>query len=708
MDEKRQATSSGRRTVVSVRTAARRVAIGCAITTGILLGLTGGNGSEIAAAAPPDLSLRQQVEQERPFVSEPVEPVVLEIDLRDLPRAKPAAPNDPVGEAPGQELPGEEIGAPAGDTTRSGTTRPLRTPIRRPSLRQGHSLSSSMNAFSSPVVSVDGIPASLVPQFGFVPRPPDTNGDVGPNHYMQAVNSLFAVFDKNGNVLAGPSFLNAMWVAAADAGLVGPNDPCVLNNDGDPVVLYDHLADRWLLSQFVAFSNQCIAISQTADPVAGGWFLYNFPSGVVNDYPKFGVWPDAYYMGTNSGYPGGHAWAFDRASMLNGTAATFQRFPAAGTLPTFMLPSDLDGPPPPAGAPNVFLRFVDGAEFGGVDRLEFREFHVDFGNPALSTFTLLADLPTAPFDSNLCGFGMRPQCVPQPGTTQVLDTLRGQPMYRLQYRNFGTHEALVVNHTVDVDGADLAGIRWYELRKIGAAWSIFQQGTYSPDPTHRWMGSIAMDKVGNAALGYSVSSATVFPGIRYAGRLATDALGVLPQGEFTLVAGGSAQTGSAGRRWGDYSAMAVDPVDGCTFWFTTEYYSASSPNWLTRIGAFRVPECPLPVLIDIKPGSFPNSINLKNRGVIPVAILSTAEFDATTVNPSTVCFGDADAPAQRDCTEAHGKGHLQDVNADGRLDMVLHYETRETGIDAGDTEACLTGATIDGQAIEGCDSVRTL
>jgi hypothetical protein len=704
MDDNRQASSSRRRTLVSRRAAARSAAIGCGIALAILVGLTGGNGSETAAAAP----TAQQGQEERPFVSEPVDPVALEIDLRDLPRAKPAAPTDPVGEAPGQELPGEEIGTSADDTMGSVTARALRALVRRPSLRQARLLSSSSNGFSSPVVSVDGIPATLVPQFGFVPRPPDTNGDVGANHYIQTVNSLFAVFDKNGNVVAGPSFLNAMWAAAASAGLVDANDPCVLNNDGDPVVLYDHLADRWLISQFVAFSNQCIAISQTADPVTGGWFLYDFPSGVVNDYPKFGVWLDAYYMGTNAGYPGGHAWAFDRPSMLNGAAATFQRFPGTGTLPTFMLPSDLDGPPPPAGAPNIFLRFVDGAEFGGVDHLELREFHVDFDNPALSTFTLLTDMPTAPFDSNLCGFGMRPQCVPQPGTTQVLDTLRGQPMYRLQYRNFRTHEALVVNHTVDVDGSDLAGIRWYELRKIGGAWSIFQQGTYSPDATHRWMGSIAMDKVGNAALGYSVSSGTVFPGIRYAGRLATDSLGVLPQGEFTLVAGGSSQTGSAARRWGDYSAIAVDPVDGCTFWFTSEYYSASSPNWLTRIGAFRFPACPLPVLIDIKPGSFPNSIKLKNRGVIPVAILGTAEFDATTVDPSTVCFGDADLPAERDCTEAHGKGHLEDVNADGRLDMVLHYETRETGIDAGDTEACLTGTTIDGQAIEGCDSVRTL
>jgi hypothetical protein len=182
----------------------------------------------------------------------------------------------------------------------------------------------------------------------------------------------------------------------------------------------------------------------------------------------------------------------------------------------------------------------------------------------------------------------------------------------------------------------------------------------------------------------------------------------MPQGEFTLVNGGSSQNGGGARRWGDYSSMSVDPADGCSFWFTTEYYSAASTNWLTRIGAFRFPECPIPVRIDIKPGSFPNSIKLSNRGVIPVAILGSPEFDATTVDPLTVCFGDAEAPAQRDCTEKHGKGHISDVDGDGDLDLVLHFETTQTGIDPGDAQACLTGTTFDGQAIEGCDSVRTL
>jgi len=283
-------------------------------------------------------------------------------------------------------------------------------------------------------------------------------------------------------------------------------------------------------------------------------------------------------------------------------------------------------------------------------------------------------------------------------------------MYRLQYRNFGTHETLVVNHSVDVDGTDRAGVRWYELRKVGGAWIIFQQGTHSPDTTHRWMGSAAMDKFGNIALGYSISDATMFPGIAYAGRLSTDPPGTMPQPEVIALAGGAPQTlpGPNPARWGDYSAMSVDPADDCTFWYTSEYIPFAGAPPATHIVSFKFLTCPTQVSIDIKPGGVPNSIKLSSQGVIPVAILTNADFDATSVDPATVCFGDAETPAERDCTEAHGKGHIEDVDGDGDLDLVLHYETQQTGIDPGDTEACLTGTTFDGQAVEGCDSVRTL
>ena len=444
---------------------------------------------------------------------------------------------------------------------------------------QQPSIAAVDGTFGTPLVSFNGIPFTGA-------RPPDTNADVGPNHVIQMVNSQFQIFDKSGNSLVGPSNINSLWIAATT------NDNCMNNNDGDPIVQYDHLADRWLMSQFVAFTDQCIAISQTADPVAGGWILYDFPVPVTNDYFKFGVWPDAYYMGTNSGYPNGHAWAFDRTNMLLANAATFQAF----TLQTdgaIMLPSNLEGPAPPAGAPNVFMRFVDGAEFGGVDRLELTEFHVDFATPALSTFTQLPDIPTVAFDGNLCSLGIgvtpfTPACIDQPGTTNKVDTVRGFTKYQLQYRNFGTDETLVVTHEVDADGNDLAGIRWYEVRKVANVWSIFQQGTHSPDSTHRWMGSIAMDECRNIAMGYSVSSTTVFPGISYVGRLANDPLNTMPQGEFSLIAGAGSQTVSS--RWGDYSSMMVDPVDNRSFWYTTEYMPAGG-QWQTLIAQLMFDEC---------------------------------------------------------------------------------------------------------------------
>ena len=223
------------------------------------------------------------------------------------------------------------------------------------------------------------------------------------------------------------------------------------------------------------------------------------------------------------------------------------------------------------------------------------EFHVDWSNPAASTFTQLGDLNTQPFDSVLCSTDLLGACIPQPGTSQLLETLTVWPMWRLQFRNFGSYEAMVINHTVDANGSDLAGIRWYELRRApGGAWAIFQQGTYAPDNTHRWMGSAAMDQEGNVAVGYSVSSGTVFPGVRAATREIGDPPGQLPQPELTLVTGGGSQTHSA-RRYGNYSSLDVDPVDDCTFWYTTEYYSSTSQaGWRTRVATFRMPNCGTP------------------------------------------------------------------------------------------------------------------
>jgi hypothetical protein len=440
--------------------------------------------------------------------------------------------------------------------------------------------------------------------------PPDTDGDVGLTHYVQWVNLSFAVYDKAGNLLLGPLDGNTLW---SDFGT-----DCETHNNGDIMVKYDRLADRWLMSQFAYRSAgpffQCIAISQTGDPT-GAFYRYAFKISdtKLNDYAKFGVWPDAYYMSINqfmgSMWGGQGVVAFERDKMLMGDPdARMVKFDLLATDPNLgaMLPSDFDGPPPPDGSPNPFIE-VDFPESypTTTDILQVFQFHVDWTDPDnSSTFTGPLVLETDPFDANLCGFR---NCVPQPETSQLLEALSDRLMYRLQYRNFGDHESLVMNHTVNA-GANRAGIRWYELRKDVGDWAIFQQGTYAPDDgLHRWMGSIAQDGAGNMALGYSVSSSSTFPSIRYVGRMAGDPPGDMTQAEATLIDGGGVQLHSSGR-WGDYSNMAVDPTDDCTFWYTQEYYAVTSvASWQTRIGSFQFPGCGTP------PGAAGSSKRLRSR-----------------------------------------------------------------------------------------------
>jgi hypothetical protein len=429
--------------------------------------------------------------------------------------------------------------------------------------------------------------------------PPDTQGDVGRNHYVQWVNLHFQIWDKDGTSLYGPAAGNTLWQNA-----VGQN-ACKNTNDGDPITLYDHQADRWLMSQFALpyYPNgpfyQCIAISTTGDPT-GSYHLYQFQFNVMNDYPKFGIWPDGYYMSINqfaagsSSWAGGGVVAFERAKMLAGLPAQMVYFDLYSVNINFggMLPSDWDGSlAPPAGAPNYFAEVDDSTSIGPDDALRLWKFHVDWTTPAYSTFGVNgqpnAVLPVAAF-TPICP-GTR-DCIPQPITGQKVDAIGDRLMYRLQYRNFGGHEALVANHTVDA-GSGRAGVRWYEIRDPGGSPAIYQQGTYAPaDSEHRWMGSIAMAGNGDMALGYSVSSGIVYPSIRYTGRLATDPLGQMPQGETELVTGLGYTTGL--NRWGDYSMMAVDPADDCTFWYTQEYVlSTGSWHWNTRIGSFKFPSC---------------------------------------------------------------------------------------------------------------------
>lgn len=430
--------------------------------------------------------------------------------------------------------------------------------------------------------------------------PPDTVGAIGVSHYVQMTNLSFAIYNRDGTIAYGPANNNTLWGALGG--------PCATENDGDPIVLYDKVAHRWLMSQFALpnFPNgpfyQCIAISQTEDPT-GGWHLYSYlvSNTKLNDYPKFGSWPDGYYMSINQfscnafscNWGGQGAIVFERDKMLVGDpTARMVYFDLYSINPNLggMLPSDLDSAtPPPVGSPNYFVLVDDNSWGYSPDQLQIWKFHVDWSNPASnSTFTFDKTLATAAFDSNLCGYSRN--CISQPGTPVRVDALSDRLMFRLQYRNFGDGQALVTNHSVDV-GSDHAGVRWYELRNSGSGWNIYQQGTFAPDSDHRWMGSVAMNGAGDMALGYSVSSTSTYPSVRFTGRLNGDPLGLMTQGEGTIVTGSGYQTHSSGR-WGDYSAMSVDPIDDCTFWYTQEYYlTAGASPWKTRIGSFKLSNC---------------------------------------------------------------------------------------------------------------------
>lgn len=467
----------------------------------------------------------------------------------------------------------------------------------------------AIGLISDPIVNVAGLTSAV--------NPPDTVGDVGRDHFVQMVNATqFQIWDKQGNELTGPMSFGALW----------PVGTVCRSNAGDPIVVYDHLADRWLLSQFAFPQVMCVAISQTPDPTAGTWFLYTFNTLVFPDYPKFGVWPNGYYVSSFEGARLG-IYVFDRTNMLLGFAAGFFKttipsLGAPGVRETRILPADLDGPVPPGGRPpNFFVRTVDDQQnlANPIDRIEIYEALPDWVQLTFS-FTLIDTLIPAPFQTMLCnrnGGGVR-DCIPQPTvTTNTVDALSNRPMMQLKYRNFGAFEAMVFNQTIDVSGSipfvlgftpteEVAGVRWYELRKSEGTWTIYQQGTFAAQPLgaraenqllHRWMGSAAMDKDGNIALGYSITNGDpidpVFPGIRYTGRRFDDPLDLLPQGELVIRDGTNAQTQGRGARWGDYSALSVDPVDDCTFWYTTHVAGIGGIGARpTQIASFKFDTCP--------------------------------------------------------------------------------------------------------------------
>ena len=472
--------------------------------------------------------------------------------------------------------------------------------------------------------------------------PPDTNGAVGKAQYVQMVNDGLQVFDKlTGASLLGPIPIRSIWT--------GFGGPCYTRGNGDPIVVYDRLADRWVISEFATPAgasqpqNECIAVSQSGD-ATGKWYRYDFHlSFRMPDYPKLGVWPDGYYMSAimfRTDPPmalGVRPFVFDRTKMLVGdptaTAQTPEDFSFQEDGEDFFLPSDLDGViPPPAGAPNFFVAVTIAAEekenpgprevqqnappppaaSTPAPKYKVWAFHVDWNDPDNSTFTLRANIPAADF-TVLCPVkDKHKQClppVPQLGVPDPLDAIADRLMFRNAYRRFPDgRESMLNNFTVSANS--VAGIRWFELQRMHpTGWTLRQQSTYQPDNTWRWMGSIASDNQGNIALGFSASSETIHPQIRYAGRLTTDPLGIL-SGEQHLFDGTGSQIDRPcdpdedpdcdpeppTYRWGDYSDMTVDPIDDCTFYYTNEYYAKTGEGakWKTRIGYFKFAGCTPP------------------------------------------------------------------------------------------------------------------
>ena len=435
------------------------------------------------------------------------------------------------------------------------------------------------------VISFDGLGVGG----GYTPNaaPPDANGAVGETQYVQWVNESFGVYDKNSHTrLYGPAAGNTLFQA------LGSTHPCAVNNDGDPIAQYDKAAKRWVMTQFSVTNGstqgywQCVAVSKTSD-ATGAYNVYAFDYGTTdfNDYPKLAIWNNAYYITFNifangASFSGPKLCAYDRNAMLAGSATANQACFQLSTQYGGVLPADLDGTtPPPSGSPEYFVDF-------NTNSLDvWKMSNLNFVNKT-ATLSAAMSVPASPFSAACSGGGT---CIPQAGTSQLLDSLADRLMYRLAYRNFGDHESLVVNHSVTAGSS--VGIRWYELRDLGNATpTVYQQGTYAPDATYRWMGSAAMDHVGNLAIGYSASSSSINPGIRFAGRNPSDPPGTLSS-EITIKDGTGSQLRSL-NRWGDYSSISVDPLDDCTLWYTTEYLQANGTfNWSTRIGNFKFSNC---------------------------------------------------------------------------------------------------------------------
>jgi hypothetical protein len=516
-------------------------------------------------------------------VGGPVTPFSIDVDLRDLPTVRAWRPGDPIHDVPRRSYPGPGTPLAPDSLAPADPLIPIQEKVPPPAVP---------GAFATPLVNVAGQGYS-----GF--QPPDTVGDVGLTYFIQAINATntaFTVYSKTGAVAAGPTGMNSL----ASAG-----SPCQTSG-GDPIVLYDRLANRWFLLEFASAGNHlCMYISKTADPVAGGWWFYQYDPAVFPDYPHCAIWGDAFYCTTNENSP--TIYAFDRANMLNGaTARAAQKFtvPALANY-TFnvVAAANYEGVlAPPAGAPIPIIRHDDdeahvASPDATHDFLDLWQLHIDWTTPASSVLTTLPKVAISEYNSWLVNYTTF-NAIPQPGSARLLGTMREIMSNKTVYRNFGTHEVLVGSFETNLNPARSGGVvnagqRWFELRRTppgSGSWTLFQEGTFLPGNAaeNRWTGAIDMDQDGNIAFGYNLTRTTApaeFAGLKYTGRLAADAPGTFTQGETPLVAGLAANTQN-NSRWGDYSAMGLDPSDNCTFWFTGEYLGTGN-QWLTQIAAFK-------------------------------------------------------------------------------------------------------------------------
>ncbi len=419
--------------------------------------------------------------------------------------------------------------------------------------------------------------------------PPDTNGDTGSNYFIQTVNTTIGIYNKTtGAETSAVSFNNFF----GGPGITGT--PCDNENNGDPIVLYDQYAQRWFILDFAWDPSEndgsyySIAVSKTANPT-GDWWQYAFRADntLMNDYPKCGIWHDGIYITANmfqfsGSYQHVKVWALNKTDLYSGTLNA-QSLTDTSYEAFSLMPANAKGPtPPPSSAPCYFYA-QDADEYGGssIDAIYVWKMDVDWNNSNNTTWTGHSTMNTA-------AYGLTASGIPQPGTNWELDSLYGRLMFPAMYRNFGTHESLYLCHVAEY--SNRRAMRWYEIRISGGNSSIYQQGTYSPDSHHRWMGAVGGDQYGNIAMGYSIASSSLYPSIRYCGRLSTDPLGQMSQGEATMIAGGGSQTQIS--RWGDYSSITIDPDDDETFWYTQEYYTTTGYDWQTRIGAFKFATTP--------------------------------------------------------------------------------------------------------------------